>query len=59
MSENDIDENLLLDKFITIRISEEINKNIDIILLKNKERWSNKTHFIRCAIINYIDFLNK
>ena len=46
---------------IRTRIFEDIDAQIEQTMKQriNRGRWVDKSHFVRCAIIEYLDYLNK
>jgi hypothetical protein len=50
-----------LSVILRTRIFEDIDAQImETMRLKiNRGRWVDKSHFVRCAIIEYLDYLNK
>jgi hypothetical protein len=45
---------------VYIRVFNSQNEEIDLFLRKDKGyRWENKSHFFRCALVKYLDFLKK
>jgi Arc/MetJ-type ribon-helix-helix transcriptional regulator len=42
------------DAFGTYRISDELNKQVDDAVKKNPERFANKSHFFRIAIMRLL-----
>jgi Arc/MetJ-type ribon-helix-helix transcriptional regulator len=43
-----------LDNVVTIRLSKELDEQINALMMLHKGRWNNKSDFIRGAVHRYI-----